>query len=141
MSHGSVSDVQEYSPSAAEFGLSITKALRDQLSDAIAGLAPAPLDFAELRKLEIGPGVYQLFRGGILAYIGRTEKSLPERLNHRLRNFSGRQNISLSEMFFTCLYVAEHLSAVAPDTLMIRRHKGEGTALWNTKLGVSTHHS
>jgi hypothetical protein len=56
---------------------------------------------------------------------------VPERLGQHLRKISGRQNISLGELTFTCLYVAEDLSAVAPETLLIKRYQGAGTALWN----------
>jgi Eco29kI restriction endonuclease len=124
--------VEPCPPCSAEFRLSITKALGDQLSDAIRRLEPAPLNYPTLGNLKADSGVYQLYRSGSLVYVGKADGSLPERLGQHLRKISGRQNISLSEMTFTCLYVAEDLSAVAPETLLIKRYQGEGTVLWNT---------
>jgi hypothetical protein len=122
----------DYPPScSAEFRLSITKALGDQLSESIKRLTPAPLDDPTVNKLNDDSGVYQLYRSDTLVYIGKADRSLPERLGQHLRKISGRQNISLSEMAFTCLYVAEDLSAVAPETLLIKRHQDTGEAQWN----------
>lgn len=117
---------------SAEFRLSITKALGDQLSDAILALERAPLEKARINALRPVGGVYQLYRGENLVYIGKADKSLPERLGQHLRKISGRQNITPAEMSFTCLYVAEDLSAVAPEKLLIKRSQGDGEAPWNT---------
>jgi hypothetical protein len=117
---------------SAEFRLSITKALGDQLGDAIQKLNPAPLDSGTLNELKAESGVYQLYRNDKLVYIGKADKSLPDRLGQHLRKISGRQNISPAEMAFTCLYVAEDLSAVAPETLLIKRFQGDGESPWNT---------
>lgn len=115
-----------------EFRLSITKALGDQLGDAILDLTPAPLEAAVLANLDARPGVYQLYRCGELVYIGKADRSLPDRLGQHLRKISGRLNISPAEMTFTCLYVVEDLSAVAPEALLIKRFQGDGRASWNT---------
>ncbi|GAA3616833.1 Eco29kI family restriction endonuclease [Streptomyces chitinivorans] len=114
-----------------DFRLSITQALGDQLASALADLEPAPLTEERLAELDDRPGVYQLYRSGEFVYVGKADKSLPTRINKHLRKISGRRNIALSEMTFTCLYVAEDFSALAPEKLLIKHYKGRGEIPWN----------
>ncbi|MFB7483097.1 GIY-YIG nuclease family protein [Streptomyces anulatus] len=114
-----------------DFRLSITQALGDQLADALDDLSPAPLTGPNLNELEDRPGVYQLYRNGKFVYVGKADKSLPTRILKHLRKVSGRQDISLSEMTFTCLYVAEDFSALAPEKLLIKNYKKRGEIPWN----------
>ncbi|MET9479978.1 GIY-YIG nuclease family protein [Streptomyces sp. NPDC006638] len=115
----------------AEFKLSITKALGDQLAAALEELTPAPLTMDNIRSLRPLPGVYQLYRSGDLVYVGKAEKSLPQRIERHFRKISGRRNISLTEMSFICLYVDEDFGAVAPERLLINKHRGQGEVPWN----------
>ncbi|MFF9522091.1 GIY-YIG nuclease family protein [Streptomyces achromogenes] len=115
----------------AEFKLSITKALGDQLAAALEDLTPAPLTMGNIRSLRPLPGVYQLYRNDDLVYVGKADKSLPQRVERHLRKISGRRNISLAEMAFTCLYVEEDFGAVAPERLLINKHRGQGEVPWN----------
>ncbi|MGW6291371.1 GIY-YIG nuclease family protein [Streptomyces sp. NPDC055058] len=114
-----------------DFRLSITQALGDQLADALDDLIPAPLTEPNLAELEDRPGVYQLYRNDEFVYVGKADKSLPTRILKHLRKVSGRQGISLSEMTFTCLYVAEDFSALAPEKLLIKKYKKRGEIPWN----------
>ncbi|MFV2117194.1 GIY-YIG nuclease family protein [Streptomyces sp. Act-28] len=114
-----------------DFRLSITQALGDQLADALDDLIPAPLTESSLAELEDRPGVYQLYRNDEFVYVGKADKSLPTRILKHLRKVSGRQGISLSEMTFTCLYVAEDFSALAPEKLLIKNYKKQGEIPWN----------
>ncbi|MEW2607486.1 GIY-YIG nuclease family protein [[Kitasatospora] papulosa] len=114
-----------------DFTLSITKALGDQLAVALAGLARAPLTEESITRLKEKPGVYQLYLNGEFVYVGKADKSLPTRLRNHLGKISGRRNISLDEMAFSCLYVAEDFSALAPEQLLISHHKGMGDIPWN----------
>ncbi|QFR02959.1 Eco29kI family restriction endonuclease [Streptomyces phaeolivaceus] len=114
-----------------DFTLSITKALGDQLAAALEGLDRAPLIEESIARLKEKPGVYQLYLNGAFVYVGKADKSLPARLRHHLRKISGRRNISLAEMSFSCLYVAEDFSALAPEQLLISHHKGMGNIPWN----------
>lgn len=120
----------------ADFRLSITKALGDQLADSLSKLRPAPLSEANLAQLQKRPGVYQLFRRGEpeheLVYVGKAEKSLPSRLGQHLRKLSGRENVSVGEMLFSCLYVDEDFSALAPEQLLIGHYRRDGRIPWNT---------
>lgn len=114
-----------------DFRLSITQALGDQLADALDELEPAPLTPENLGLLEDRAGVYQLYRNGDFVYVGKADKSLPTRINKHLRKISGRRNIDLSEMTFTCLYVAEDFSALAPEKLLIKEYRKRGEIPWN----------
>ncbi|MEU3124391.1 Eco29kI family restriction endonuclease [Streptomyces albidoflavus] len=125
-----------------QFRLSITRALGDQLADALDKLTPAPLtqanldaldERARIEKLHSRSGVYQLHRGPErdLVYVGKADKPLSSRLGNHLRKISGRRNISIEEMTFKCLYVAEDFSAVAPEKLLIKKYKESGHIPWN----------
>lgn len=115
----------------ADFTLSITKALGDQLKVALDDLKQVPLKEANLSALRPRAGVYQLYLRGDLVYVGKAEKALPVRLRQHLRKLSGRENVSLDEISFCCLYVAEDFSALAPEKLLIRRYDEDGQAPWN----------
>ncbi|MFJ2090819.1 GIY-YIG nuclease family protein [Streptomyces sp. NPDC087901] len=114
-----------------DFTLSITKALGDQLAAALDGLDRAPLAEESIARLKEKSGVYQLYLNGEFVYVGKAEKSLPARLRNHLRKISGRREIALDEMTFSCLYVAEDFSALAPEQLLISHHKGMGNIPWN----------
>lgn len=117
---------------SAEFRLSITKALSDQLHKSIQVLPPAPLNASTIGALHPGGGVYQLYLDGELIYIGKADKSLVDRLSQHERKISGRTGFHESEMTFTCLYVVEDLSAMAPERLLIDHYRGDGRCPWNT---------
>ncbi|MGA5701805.1 GIY-YIG nuclease family protein [Peterkaempfera bronchialis] len=115
----------------AEFKLSITQALGDQLATALMGLSPAPLTEENIDRLPIHKGVYQLYRHGDPVYIGKADVTLSQRLRRHLKKLSGRDNIHLEWMTFTALSVDEDFAAVAPEKLLIDRFQGNGQAPWN----------
>ncbi|MET9973857.1 GIY-YIG nuclease family protein [Streptomyces microflavus] len=113
------------------FTLSITKALGDQLAADLAKLTRTPLTRTSIGQLSERPGVYQLYLHGDFVYVGKAEKSLPRRLRQHLKKISGRLGIAPSDMTFSCLYVAEDFSALAPEQLLINHHKDLGEIPWN----------
>lgn len=115
----------------AEFKLSITKALGDQLAAALEDLVPAPLTLENIDALRPLPGVYQLRKSQELVYVGKADRSLPKRVEKHFRKISGRTNIDIAEMSFTCLYVDEDFGAVAPERLLINSHRMRGEVPWN----------
>jgi hypothetical protein len=114
-----------------DFRLSITKALGDQLAQALTYLDRAPLAEQYLASLDERPGVYQLYLHSEFVYVGKADKSLPSRLANHLRKLSGRRNIDLRSATFSCLYVDEDFSALAPEQLLISHHKEIGNIPWN----------
>jgi hypothetical protein len=114
-----------------DFRLSITKALGDQLSLALTQLKPVELAAENLLSVEERPGVYQLYLDDDFVYVGKAEKTLRARLANHLLKISGRRNIDLENVKFSCLYVDEDFSALAPEQLLISHHKGMGSIPWN----------
>ncbi|MFD6076045.1 Eco29kI family restriction endonuclease [Streptomyces hydrogenans] len=114
-----------------DFRLSITRALGDQLAQALTHLGRAPLAEQYLATLDERPGVYQLYLHGDFVYVGKADESLPGRLANHLQKLSGRRNIDLRDVTFSCLYVDEDFSALAPERLLISRHKAVGSIPWN----------
>jgi hypothetical protein len=118
--------------SSGEFKLSISKALTDQLRERLEDLTPEALSADALDCLEKRPGVYQLYKNGELVYVGSAAKTLPGRLGKHLRKLRGRRNVSIEEIGFTCLYVDEDLTVLAPEDRLIKLFQDDGGAPWNT---------
>jgi hypothetical protein len=114
-----------------EFRLSISQALTDQLHAALHKLNPAPLSLDEIGALEARQGVYQLYLEGDLVYVGSAAKSLRARLTQHHWKIAGRQNISVEDVGFTCLYVDEDLTVLAPEDRLITVFQDEGSCAWN----------
>ncbi|WP_158542884.1 Eco29kI family restriction endonuclease [Phytoactinopolyspora halophila] len=125
------------SKASAEFKLSITRALADQLLEKLANLDPVPLTSDNLEALQPRPGIYELFLNGgdgskERVYVGKASKELPSRLDKHRRKLSGRAHINLTDVHFQCLYVDEDLEAAAPEKMLINRYRAAGVVPWNT---------
>ncbi|MGO4458045.1 GIY-YIG nuclease family protein [Streptomyces sp. M-16] len=130
-----------------QFRLSITEALSKQLYAALSRLEPAPLTqenldalapLAEKLGLPSKAGVYQLFRQEPgkereLAYVGKADEPLPDRLGNHLYKLSGREGVSIDEISFRCLFVEEDLSSVSPEKMLIKQHLETGKIVWNNR--------
>lgn len=119
-------------PASGEFRLSISQALTDQLREGLAGLTPEPLTPENLARLNKRRGVYQLYKDLELVYVGSASNTLPHRLERHMRKLQGRRHVSIEEVAFTCLYVDEDLTVLAPEDRLIKVFQGEGAAPWNT---------
>ncbi|MGK8505272.1 Eco29kI family restriction endonuclease [Nocardia asiatica] len=117
---------------SADFKLSITKALADQLETKLMELTPAPLEAKPMESVEKLSGVYQLYLNGDLMYVGKAARDLRTRLAKHGEKLSGRQNIDLESVTYACLYVDEDMDAAAPEKLLIKRYKEKGLAPWNS---------
>ena len=117
---------------AAEFRLSVTRALRDQLIESLAKIEPAPLARDLLDQLESRGGVYELFDEEVLVYIGKSNHDLPGRLNQHRIKLGGRVGDLLERVTFKCVYVDEDLHAVSAETLLIDAYRAQQQAVWNT---------
>lgn len=115
----------------ADFKLSITKALANQLADALATLTPQPLTLENIEALHPRPGVYELYLQGDRVYVGKAKSSLPERLSQHRRKLSGRQKIAVADLSFKCLYVDEDLDSASPERMLIAMYSASGTSPWN----------
>jgi hypothetical protein len=122
-------------PFVADFKLSITKALADQLAEKLDPLKPHSLTEEAVSSLERRPGVYLLFHQGQRVYVGKAQQPLPTRLRNHWNKLRGRDNIKIDEVAFVCLYVDEDLDAAAPEKLLIKRYRAGGGpdgVPWNT---------
>ena len=119
-------------PASGEFKLSISQALTDQLREHLTALTPEPLTAEHLAFLDKRQGVYQLYKGHELVYVGSASGTLPHRLGRHMRKIQGRRNIAIEEVAFTCLYVDEDLTVLAPEDRLIKVFQGEGAVPWNT---------
>lgn len=119
-------------PSHARFEIDIVSALVDQLIAAFACLEVGRLDADSLSALEEEQGVYQLYQGPLLVYVGKADR-VRSRLQQHLRKLSGRRNVILAEMGYRCLYVHRNWTALAPEESLIRHYRdsGEGVCAWN----------
>lgn len=116
-----------------DFRLSITKALGDQLAAALDKLTRVDLTLDNIADVQERPGVYQLYLNDEFVYVGKAEASqcLPNRLRQHRRKISGRRNINLDDVKFSCLYVEEDFSALAPERLLINHYKRKDGIPWN----------
>jgi hypothetical protein len=115
----------------ADFQLSVTRALRDQLLEALGKLGTESLTEANLVIVDSRPGVYQLFVGEELMYVGKAAKNLRERLDQHRKKLSGRRSGLLASASFKCVYVSEDMDAIAPETMLIAHFRQGGQAPWN----------
>ncbi|CAL9521221.1 hypothetical protein SUDANB108_03869 [Streptomyces sp. enrichment culture] len=118
--------------------LGITREAGARLARTLDEQVPLPLTETHLRKVLGRPGIYQLLRGGPSQpkermYVGKADRSLPQRLNFARLRILGRKYISLDDMYFTYVYVEDDLSAVAPENLVIKHLQEERglSLLWN----------
>lgn len=120
---------------AREFKLSITRALGDQLFEALDETSIAPLTQENIDALEPRPGVYELHSrvddGWCRVYVGKASRSLPQRLSRHRFKLSGRENVKLVDMAFKCAYVDEDFDSSAPEKMLIARHQATGDVVWN----------
>ncbi len=118
-------------PYFASFEIDIISALAGQLLAAFQMLTPEPLTSQALGALERGQGVYKLFHQEALVYVGKAD-DLPGRLSEHLEKISGRRNISVGDMTFSCLYVHPNWTALAPEKALIDHYKTQpGHCAWN----------
>ena len=117
------------------FSLNITEALRGQLVTSLAELTPIRLSHESIEMVGNHPGVYRLFYDENPVYVGKAEKSLPQRLTKHLHKLSGRKGQDggplLKDISFYCLSIHEDLHALAPEKMLIREFKAAKEADWN----------
>jgi hypothetical protein len=119
-------------PSYANFEIDIISALSSQLVEAFSRLDIGSLSGEQLESLPKGQGVYKLFHGGALVYVGKADQ-LKRRLGEHRFKISGRHNIDLAKIGFKCLFIHRNWTALAPEDSLIRHYRaaGEGDCAWN----------
>lgn len=118
-------------PASADFTLRITLALTSQLRSMLDTLRPEPLTIDNIEALKKRKGIYQLYHVETLVYVGSAKTSLPTRLNQHRRKISGRLNIDVADLSYTCLYVDEDMTVLSPEHALMDAFKADGSCEWN----------
>jgi hypothetical protein len=94
-------------PGYGEFEFDLPEALLRGLVAKLDGLSAAPLTLDTVSAIANEQGVYQLFLGGDLVYIGKTdgEAGLCQRLTRRARKVMHRRNLDPATVSFKALRV------------------------------------
>lgn len=113
----------------AEFEFNLSEALLNNLVELLNEMEPGALTEENVSNVPEGQGVYQLFHGGTLVYIGKTdsEAGLPQRLRRHVRSIQNRQNLNVEDVGFNAVRIFV-FTAMDLETQLIRRY-GEPT--WN----------
>ncbi len=114
----------------AWFDIDLPRALREQLVEAFAALEPAFLNTENIAEVPSERGVYQLYHLEQLVYTGKAD-NLRSRLAQHRRKIAGRNNISLDDMKFKCLYMSANWVTLAPEAQLIDLYTSQGTSTWN----------
>ena len=114
------------------FTFDLTGALAEQLDAALPALTPEPLSIGKLDDVDPIPGIYQLYLGGDLVYVGKADRNLRGRLTDHHRKIVGRLNIEIADMTFTALYLEGTWIPVGPEQMLIKRREDQGVKPpWN----------
>lgn len=125
-------------PFFKHFELDIVSALIDQLLEAFDDLEHGALTAENVSQLPEQQGIYELYRGQLLVYVGKVDKNLRARLSDHRAKISGRKNISVEEIFFKCLSLPPNWAAYAPEKILIRHFQRKSLAAWNG-IGFGPH--
>jgi len=118
------------------FDFDLAAAVTQQLIAAFDALSVGPLTQSIIREIDREQGVYQLYLGTRLMYVGKAEIPLPKRLEQHRWNLSGRKNVNMSDLGFKGLIIHKNWGPSVHEDILIRRHRGKGECEWNlTGLG------
>jgi len=117
-------------PFCAYFDIDLPRALREQLVEALGKIGTGALTIENLAEIPTKRGVYQLYQGDELVYVGKADK-LRSRLTKHLRKIQGRTNLAISDMSFKCLWMSPNWITLAPESQLIALYKEKNMAIWN----------
>jgi predicted GIY-YIG superfamily endonuclease len=113
------------------FRFDVDKAFQDQLVSALETSPEHPLSAPEARSQ---PGVYVLFRSGLVVYIGQA-RNLRRRLGEHLNKVENRQGITVEEVTCRFLTLEKMWEVARAEEALIQRYNPE----WNGIPGFSMH--
>ena len=97
-------------PFYRHFELDIISAMRDQIVAAFSGLEQGELTHNNISSVPDQPGVYHLHHQHQLVYVGKAD-NLQKRLQEHREKISGRRNLNVSDIHFTCVSVTSGIEA------------------------------
>jgi hypothetical protein len=115
-----------------EFEFDLPEALLASMVLTFDTMEAAPLTFENLAGVPDAQGVYQLFVGDEIVYIGKTdsEAGLSRRLNRHAWTIQHRCNLVASEVLFKAVRVFV-FTAIDLETQLIKHYKGRSKTNWN----------
>ena len=120
------------------FDFDMPRAVMEQLIEQFDTLNEIELTTEALKELRTfqhqqksKQGVYMLYYNNALVYVGKTNKSLVDRLGKHLFKLSGRQGIKPKNLAFKCLYLEENWRTLTHEEALINHYKGAGSCEWN----------
>jgi len=119
-------------PGYGEFEFDLPEALLRDLVAKLDGLAAAPLAPESVKAIANEQGVYQLFLGGDLVYIGKTDgdAGLNQRLTRHAQKVMHRRNLDPARVSFKALRVFV-FTAVDLESYLIRHYGGVRSVPWS----------
>jgi hypothetical protein len=116
------------------FNFDLATALGEQLKSHFdTDLRAKPMTLARVERLNRTQGVYALYRGETLVYIGQAI-DLRKRLLEHWEKITGRQRIRIREMRFKCTYIDAAWIPVTHEKALLDVFKTQvGLCAWNGK--------
>lgn len=113
-----------------EFEFDLPAKLLEELVKLFSEMPEGPLDAHSIRAVEEQQGVYQLFNGGQLVYIGKTDSDagLKNRLIRHARKIQGRQHLDACAVTFKAIRVFV-FTAMDLESLLINHYKDKGLTI------------
>lgn len=104
----------------ADFDFDLARAVLEQLVEAFRKLPIGELRPEVCSRMNAGQGVYQIFLGGRLMYIGKADKNLRGRLDRHYRMLTARQNIETDQLGFKALFIHRNWTTWTTEAALIR---------------------
>lgn len=125
--------------SYAPFDFDLAQAVMEQMVAAFDSLPSGRLSAENLLELRRTKGVYQLFMGEELVYVGKAGANIQKRLIEHSQNLAARQNIDVALIGFKALYLHRNWEPMYHESYLIERYRSRlGTSEWNTS-GFGNH--
>lgn len=118
------------------FDFDLAAGVTKQLIAAFEALSVGPLVQSMVEEIEAAHGVYQLYVGETLMYVGKADMPLPRRLEQHRWTLSGRQNLGDSSLGFKALIIHKNWAPSVHESILIKHYRDQGMCEWNlTGLG------
>ncbi|HRD28517.1 MAG TPA: GIY-YIG nuclease family protein [Caulobacter sp.] len=119
-------------PAYRDFEFDLPEALLQRLVQVLDDLEPAPLTQLGLEGVPDAQGVYQLFKDGVLVYVGKTdsEAGLRRRLSRHAQKILHRIGLSPEQVSYKAVRIYV-FTAIDLETQLIRHYAGKGGTAWN----------
>lgn len=112
----------------AQFKLDLARAITEQLVEQFNNIASSPLTIEAVQLAKPEPGVYQLFMGDNLVYVGKSDRSLQQRLDRHRKTLTARMNLCIDQISFKGMHLDKNWSPLTTEAHLISYF---GDSQWN----------